>query len=107
VLRQRIQGWLKTGKVFDGLTGWEWAMGKVKQSSELYAMYTRPADRDFARDYSEGQAGFGSSSPEGLVYFPEVLRFYLAHRPAAQLLAPPKPDEPLGKVLARVEAKSP
>jgi len=70
-------------------------------------MYTRPADRDFARDYSEGQAGFGSSSPEGLVYFPEVLRFYLAHRPAAQLLAPPKPDEPLGKVLARVEAKSP
>jgi hypothetical protein len=107
VLRQRIQGWLKTGKVFDGLTGWEWATGRVKQSNELYAMYKRPADRDFTRDYAQGQAGFGSSAPEGLVYFPDVLRFYLAHRPASRLLAPPGPQEPLGKVLARVEAKSP
>ncbi|MBI2928730.1 MAG: hypothetical protein HYY24_23960 [Verrucomicrobia bacterium] len=102
VLRQRLHGWRKTGKVFAGLTGWEVATGRVKDRAELYALYAKPADRDFTRDYGEGRAEFGSSPPEGLVYFPEVLAFYLKHRPASRLLAPPRDDEPLGQVLKRV-----
>jgi len=105
VLRQRALCWLRTGNVFDGLTGWEVATGKVKERADLYALYRRPADRDLAPDYTEGQPNLGSSPPEGLVYFPEVLRFYLAHRPASRLLAPPKSDEPLGKLLARIHGE--
>ena len=71
----------------------------------MYKLYQRPADRDYTRDYTEGQPGFGGSSPEGLVYFPEVLAFYLKYRPASSLLAPAKDDEPLGRVLARVPGK--
>ena len=62
-------------------------------------------DRDFTRDYREGEPGFGSCPPEGLVYFPEVLGFYLQHRPASRLLAPPNPNEPLGQAMARVKQK--
>jgi len=102
VLRQRILGWRKTRRILGGLTGWERATGKVKEASEMYALYKRPADRDLARDYSEGRPDFGSSSPEGIVYFPEVLAFYLKHRPVSRLTDPPGPDEPLGKVLNRV-----
>jgi hypothetical protein len=105
VLRQRFWGWQQTGQVFAGLTGWEIATGKVKARAELYSLYQRPEDRDFTRDYREGQAEFGSSAPEGLVYFPEVLRFYLRHRPAARLLAPPATNEPLGQVLQRVRPR--
>ena len=103
VLRQRIQGWQRTGKIFAGLNGWEIATGKIKERSELKQLYKKPEERDFTRDYREGELGFGSCPPEGLVYFPEVLAFYLQHRPASRLLAPPNPDEPLGKVLARVK----
>ena len=101
VLRQRLHGWLKTGKMFQGMTAWESATGKVKESKELYNLYNKPLDRDYTRDYTEGKPGFGGSSPEGLVYFSEVLEFYLKHRPAERLLSPPKYDEPLGKVLKR------
>jgi hypothetical protein len=103
VLRQRIQCWLRTGKCLNGLDGWELATGKVKSRQELYALYQKPADRDFARDYREGAVSVGGSSPEGLVYFPEVLAFYLAHRPAERLLAPTKDEEPLGIVLGRMQ----
>jgi hypothetical protein len=105
VLRQRVQGWLKTGRIFSGLTGWEMTTGKVKSRGELYDLYKVPADRDRSRDYTEGRPGFGGSPPEGLVYFPEVLAFYVKHRPASVLLAPVRDDEPLGKVLARVPDK--
>src|SRR5439155_4817899 len=86
VLRQRILGWKKTGKTFGGLTGWETATGDLKSGSSLGERYKRPEDRDRTRDYREGRADFGGSSPEGLVYFPEVLAFYLQHRPASRLL---------------------
>jgi len=66
------------------------ATGKIKDRTELYQLYKKPEDRDFSRDYRDGEAGFGSSAPEGLVYFPEVLAFYLQHRRASRLLAPPK-----------------
>jgi hypothetical protein len=102
VLRQRVLGWRKTGKIFGGLTGWESVTGLVKDRAELNTRYARPADRDATRDYVEGRADFGSSSPEGLVYFPEVLAYYLRHRPASRLLEPARADEPLGQVLERV-----
>lgn len=102
VLRQRIHGRLKTGRVFSSLTPWELATGKVKSPHLLAALYQSPADRDSARDYTEGRPEFGYCTPEGLVYFEEVLGFYLKHRPASALMRPPKGDEPLGKVLSRV-----
>ena len=101
VLRQRLHGWRKTGQVFGGLSGWEMATGKIQQRSELYTLYKRPADRDFTRDYTEGQPEFGGSSPEGIVYFPEVLAYYLQHRPASRLTAPSASEDPLARVLAR------
>ena len=104
VLRQRIWGWKRTGQTFEGLDGWEITTGKVKSRAELYQLYQRPADRDPSRDYTEGRPSFGSSPPEGLVYFTEVLALYLKHRSPERLLAPPKPDEPLGLVLNRVPA---
>lgn len=102
VLRQRFHGWRRTGRVFSGLTGWEIATGKVKEPREINTLYLRPGDRDFRRDYDEGRPDFGGCPPEGLVYFPEVLAYYLKHRPATRLLADPAPDSPLGKVLKRV-----
>jgi hypothetical protein len=104
VLRQRILGWQKTRRVLSGLGGWEIATGKVKATSELYGLYKYPSDRNSHRDYAEGQITFGSSPPEGLVYFTDVLRHYLKYRKAESLLAPPRDDEPLGKVLLRVPA---
>ncbi len=106
-LRQRIQGWRRTGKVFSGLDGWEITTGKVKDRKELYDLYQKPGDRDPRRDYTDGRASFSSAPPEGIVYFTEVLQYYLQHRPAARLLAESKSDSPLGQVLSRVPATLP
>ncbi len=105
VLRARIHGWQRTGKMLNGLEGWEYSTGKAKSANELYELYKKPADRDASRDYREGRPGFGGAPPEGIVYFEEVLGFYLQHRPASRLLAEPKPDEPLGQILARSPEK--
>ena len=72
------------------------------QKPRGYDLYKVPADRNYTRDYDEGQPGFGGSPPEGLVYFPEALAFYLKHRPASRLLDPVRDDGLLGKVLSRV-----
>jgi len=104
-LRARILAWQRTGTVLGGLDGWEVATGVARNRSELYERYRRPEDRDFTRDYTEGAPGIGGASPEGLVYFPQVLAYYLEHRPASCLLAPPEPGSPLGQVLSRLPAK--
>ena len=101
VLRQRFWGWQRTGQVFASLGGWETATGALAQGQTLEDLYWHPEERDFHRDYAEGNPTLGSSSPEGLVYFSEVLAFYLRHRPASRLLATPSGD-PLAQVLARV-----
>ena len=106
VLRARLHGWQRTGKIFSGLEGWETSTGKVKDPKEPYDLYQKPGDRDASRDYSEGKVSFGSAPPEGIVYFEAVLGYYLQHRPVARLLAEPKPDEPLGLVLARSPKKT-
>ncbi len=103
-LRQRLHGWRRTGRVLSGLEGWEISTGKVRNRLELQDLYARPADRDSRRDDREGTVSLGSAPPEGLVYFTEVLEFYLQHRPASRLLAEPAPDSPLGQVLARIPA---
>ncbi len=105
VLRARIHGWQRTGRILSGLEGWEISTGKVKDRMELYGLYQKPRDRDSSRDYTQGAVSYGSAPPEGIVYFEEVLGYYLQHRPLARLLAQPKPDEPLGQVLARAPKK--
>jgi len=107
VLRQRIQAWRKTGRCLGSLSGWEYAVGEAKSPADLYARYPHPEDRDGSRDYTEGAISLGGSPPEGLVYFPEVLAYYLEHRPGERLLAPPAPAEPLGRVLNRLPGGSP
>ncbi len=107
VLRQRILVWRKTGTVLSGLSGWELATGRIKEAAQIYDLYKRPADRDASRDYIDGRIGVGTSPPEGLVYFPEVLAYYLQHRPAERLLKPPTADEPLAKVLGRLTQEKP
>lgn len=106
-LRQRIHGWRRTGNVFSGLEGWEITTGNIKDRKELYDRYKKPGDRDPGRDYSEGRPSFGSAPPEGIVYFTEVLSYYLQHRTAARLLEDPKPDSALGRVLLRMPATPP
>ena len=63
------------------MTAWEVLTGKVKTEADLARLYQHPEDRDFAARLKEGSLSFGSASPEGLVYFPAVLAFYLNHRP--------------------------
>ncbi len=95
----------------DPLGGWRYphprSSGLTLNQAMEHAWQIVQADRylDFRRDYTEGRLGFGYSSPEGLVYFPDVLAFYLKHRPASRLLRPPTDEEPLGKVLARAPEK--
>jgi len=107
VLRQRYHGWRQTGKTLGGVGAWEVATGKVKSTKELYALYQKPNDRDSSRDYKEGSIGVGGSPPEGIVYFTEVLSFYLQHRPLDRITAPPEPTSPLGIVLARLRGETP
>ena len=48
---------------------------------------------------------FSVPSEEGLVYFSEVLMFYLKHRPVSRSLEHARNDKLLGKVLSRIPDK--
>lgn len=99
VLQARVMGYLHSGAILGGLTGWERSTGALPEGKSLHDLYQKPGDRDMARDYTEGSVGVGGSSPEGLVYFDAVLRFYLAHRPAERLFhANPQLQEMLDRV---------
>ncbi len=102
-LQSRILVWQKTGEFFGGLGAWENAAGLIKSTATWYELYKRPEDRDRARDYGEGSIGIGGAPPEGVVYFPEVLAFYLKHRPAERLF---HANEILQQVLDRVRPKA-
>lgn len=102
VLRQRIHVLREKGTLLSAVRGWEWETGTVKTQEELNALYRHPEERDCARDYEQGQIQLGTAPPEGLVYFTDVLAFYLRHRPLSRLLAPPSQNEPLAKVLRRI-----
>jgi len=101
-LRQRILGFRKTGTILSSVLGWEMTTGKVKERPEVNNLYEHPEDRDFTRDYDEGEVVLGSCTPDGLVYFADTMRFYAQHRPLSRLLEPPKKDDPLDRVLRRV-----
>jgi hypothetical protein len=104
-LRQRIWALREKGTLLSALRGWEWATGTVKAPEEMNALYRRPEERDFTRDYGQGEIQVGTSPPEGLVYFTEVLAFYARHRPVSRLLAPPSSGEPLEEVLRRISRR--
>ncbi len=98
-LQARVQVYRRSDAILAGLNGWEKAAGAIPAGKTIYDLYAKPADRDRSRDYQEGALQIGSAPPEGLVYLPEVLRFYLAHRPAERLFIS---SAPLQEVLARV-----
>ncbi|MDH7602280.1 MAG: alpha/beta hydrolase family protein [Armatimonadota bacterium] len=102
VLQARVLAWEKTGQILSGLGGWEEAAGILKDGKTVYDLYKKPSDRDPSRDYTEGALSTGSSSPEGIVYFWDVLQFYLKYRPAERLFNA-NPD--LQKILDRLERK--
>jgi dienelactone hydrolase len=85
VLQSYLLGWRKTGQFFSGVNGWEEQAGLLTGGKRIYDLYARPEDRDTTRDYTEGPVSCGYAPPEGIVYFWEVLDFYLAARPAERL----------------------
>ena len=101
VLQARVLGWQRSGQFLSGLAGWEKAAGVLKEGQTLYDLYRRPADRDPSRDYTEGAISVGGAPPDGVVYFSEVLGFYLAHRPAERLF---NANDHLSKILACIRA---
>lgn len=104
VLRARLHGFRRTGTILSGIEAWEVTTGKLKAGQSLQDLYRKPGDRDLSRDYDEGRVSIGSSPPEGIVYLPEVLAFYLEHRSPERLLAEPLPGDPLARVLSRIPA---
>jgi dienelactone hydrolase len=100
VLQARIEGLRKSGAILGGLTGWERSTNAIPEGKTIYDLYQIPADRDPTRDFTEGAVGVGGAPPDGLVYWGEVMQFYLKHRPAERLF---HTNEELGKVLARVD----
>lgn len=84
-LQARLAGWERSGGFLNGLSGWEVSTGAIPAGKTLHDLYQKPEDRPRERDYSEGGIDLGNNSPEGVVYFSEVLAFYLQHRPAERL----------------------
>lgn len=102
-LQQRVCSFERSGKILTALSGWEFAPGNIQEGLSIYDLYDKPADRDPARDYTEGQVSLGLSPPEALVYFAEALEFYMAHRPAERLF---HPNKTLRLLLERMPARS-
>ncbi|MBI2432654.1 MAG: dienelactone hydrolase family protein [Candidatus Hydrogenedentes bacterium] len=98
-LQARLGTYLRSGKYFNSLDGWERSTGAVAAGTSVQPLYAHPEDRDPARDYTEGVISLGDNSPEGVVYFEEVLDFYLRHRPAERLL---NVTSQLAQVLTRI-----
>jgi len=86
VLRARMLGLQKTGAFLGGVQGWEASTGALKDGKTTQDLYKRPSDRDGKRDYAEGNVTAGSSGPEAVVYFSQVLDFYAKHRTPKRLL---------------------
>lgn len=86
VLQGRVNGFIRKGGYLTGLAGWESSSGALKEGQTVQDLYKLPGERDKRRDYTQGSVGIGeSNSVDGTVYFPEVLAYYLKHRPAERL----------------------
>jgi dienelactone hydrolase len=105
VLQARVGGYLHGGGFLGGLSGWEASAGTLQPGQTLHDLYKKPDDRDKRRDYAEGTVSLGGgNSPDGTVYFAEVLSFYLSHRPAERLY---NQTPELRQILARTPASPP
>ncbi len=101
VLQARVVGLMYRNSILSVLKSWEYSAGLVKSGENLEKIYRRFEEKDYSRDYTEGEISFGNSAPpEGIVYFASVLDFYLRERSAERLLAPSTPE--LKTLLARV-----
>ena len=100
-LRARIMGFNRAGMLVSTVAGWERSTGSLQPGQTLQQLYASPEDRDYTRDYDEGEIGLGGCLPDGMVYFTEVLAFYLKHREAERLLILGK-DDPLARILRRL-----
>lgn len=101
VLQSRILGFAYRGAVLSGLNSWEYTAGLVKSNGNLESLYNKFEEKDYARDYSEGEITFSNSvPPEGVVYFASVLGFYISERSFENLLIPKVPE--LKVVLSRL-----
>ncbi len=101
VLQARVLGFIHKNSILSGLNSWEYSGGLVKTGENLEKIYSRFEEKDYSRDYSEGQIIFSDSiAPEGVVYFATVLNFYLEERDSVRLLAPSTLE--LKKIISRV-----
>lgn len=105
VLQARVNGYLHGGGFLGGLSGWEASTGSLQPGQTLHDLYKKPPERDKQRDYAEGLVSLGGgNTPDGTVYFAEVLTFYLAHRPAERLY---NQTPELRQILARTPSSPP
>ena len=101
VLQARVNGYIRTGAILASLAGWERSTGDLGDGESLHDRYALPEDRRRDRDYDEGAVTVGGAPPDGLVYWSEVLAFYLDRRPAERLF---NKTPVLTRVLERTDA---
>ncbi len=101
VLQARIAGLLRSNCVLDRIGPWEYATGKFAPDKNLEEVYKTFDERDYSRDYTEGNISCTDVlPPEGVVFFASVLNYYLKHRKAEQILNISNPE--LRTVIMRI-----
>ncbi|MCX8065225.1 MAG: dienelactone hydrolase family protein [Candidatus Hydrogenedentes bacterium] len=101
VLQARMLGFMFKNSIFSGLNSWEYSAGLVRPGNNLESIYKRFEEKDYSRDYLEGDISISDSAPpEGIVYFTSVLGFYASQRSVENLLIPGTPE--LKAVLSRL-----
>ena len=87
VLQARVAGLIRNQCVLNSLGPWEYATGKVEAGKNLEEIYKTFEERDYSRDYTEGNISCTDVlPPEGVVFFASVLNYYLKHRDAERVL---------------------
>lgn len=101
VLQSRIAGLIRNQCVLNSIGAWEYATGKFESGKNLEEVYKTFDERDYSRDYIEGNISCTDVlPPEGVVFFASVLNYYLKHRKAEQALNISQPE--LRTVLMRM-----
>ncbi len=101
VLQARIAGLLRNNCVLNSIGPWEYASGEFDTNKNLEEVYKTFDERDYSRDYTEGNISCTDVlPPEGVVFFTSVLGYYLKHREPNRLLTFSTPE--LRTVLTRI-----
>lgn len=101
VLQARVASLIRSQCVLNSLGAWEYATGKVEQGKNLEEIYKTFKERDYSKDYTEGNISCTDVlPPEGVVFFATVLDYYLKHRNAERILNISRPE--LRTVLTRI-----